>query len=102
MRGIGPYVRARSRNDYCIWSIRNESPFFTVGRLTVEHQVLDFKKQFDFCENLTFAPWNGLSAHRPVGALNRLRKLVYPLVAAYRHNKIGDDYREPTNLEMND
>jgi len=91
-----------SIDDITVSWPEDKSPFFTVGRLTVEHQVIDFKQQFDFCENLTFAPWNGLSAHRPVGALNRLRKLVYPLVAAYRHNKIGDDYREPTNLEMND
>ena len=83
------------------WS-EEKSPFISVGRLTVEHQLIDFDEQFDFCENLTFSPWNGLSAHQPVGALNRLRRLVYPLVAAYRHKKIGDDYREPTNLEMKD
>jgi hypothetical protein len=80
----------------------NESPFFTVGRLTVEHQIIDFQKQYNFCENLKFAPWHGLAVHRPVGALNRLRGFVYPLVAAYRHKKIGDDYKEPNDFEMRD
>ena len=66
-------------------------PFFTVGRLTVEHQAIDFEKQFDFCENLTYSPWNGLKVHRPVGALNRLRRVVYPLIASYRLKKQGID-----------
>ncbi len=83
------------------WS-EQQSPFITVGRMTVEHQVIDYDEQFDFCENLTFAPWNGLGVHRPVGALNRLRRFVYPLIASYRHKKDGDDYKEPTNLEMHD
>lgn len=68
------------------WS-EQESPFFTVGRMHVEHQHIDFQRQFDFCENLTYSPWNGLKVHRPVGALNRLRKLVYPIVASYRLKK---------------
>ena len=80
------------------WS-EERSPFFTVGRLTVEHQVIDFDRQFDFCENLRFSPWNGLHVHRPVGALNRLRRVVYPQVADYRHAKAGVTYVEPTGDE---
>ena len=69
---------------------------FTVGRLRVQHQEINFTQQCDFCENLQFAPWNGLSLHRPVGALNRLRALVYPIVAQYRHRKQELDYQEPS------
>jgi hypothetical protein len=83
------------------WS-EQQSPFFTVGRLTVEQQAIDFEKQYDFCENLTFAPWNGLEVHRPVGALNRLRRIIYPLVASYRHQKRGVKYEEPTGAETFD
>ena len=77
------------------WS-ETESPLLAVGRLTVEHQEINFPEQCDFCENLRFAPWNGLAVHRPVGALNRLRSLVYPIVANYRHQKRDVDYQEPT------
>ena len=70
------------------WS-EQESPFFTVGRLTVEHQDIDFEKQYNFVEDLTYSPWNGLQVHRPVGALNRLRHHVYPLIASYRLKKRG-------------
>ncbi len=83
------------------WS-EQQSPYFTVGRMTVEHQMIDFEKQFDFCEKLTFAPWNGLKDHRPVGALNRLRRAVYPLVASYRLQKRGITHKEPTGDETFD
>jgi Catalase len=81
-----------------LWK-ESESPLFTVGRLRVKHQVINFEKQYDFCENLRFSPWNGLAVHRPVGALNRLRGIVYPVVASYRQEKRGFVYQEPTGNE---
>lgn len=77
-----------------------EAPFFKVGRLTVEHQKVEFEKQCEFCENLRFSPWNGLAVHRPVGALNRLRSRIYTLVGDYRHQKQGINYQEPTGHEI--
>lgn len=81
-----------------LWK-ESESPFFTVGRLTVKHQLINFEKQYDFCENLRFSPWNGLAVHRPVGAINRLRGVVYPVVASYRNQKRGLVFQEPTGNE---
>ena len=79
-----------------------KAPFFTVGRLTVSHQIINFATQCDFCENLRFSPWNGLAVHRPVGALNRLRRSVYAIVGKYRHQKQKLDYQEPTGTETFD
>lgn len=79
-----------------------KAPFFTVGRLTVGHQTINFDAQCDFCENLRFSPWNGLTVHRPVGALNRLRSAVYAIVGEYRHQKQKLDYQEPTGGESFD
>ncbi|NER78505.1 MAG: catalase [Leptolyngbya sp. SIO1D8] len=76
-----------------------KAPFFTIGRLTVSHQSINFESQCDFCENLRFSPWNGLAVHRPVGALNRLRSSVYEIVGKYRHQKQNLDYQEPTGIE---
>ena len=81
-----------------VWQER-EAPFFTVGRLIVKHQIVNFEKQYNFCENLQFSPWNGLAVHRPVGALNRLRSAIYPIIASYRHQKRGLVYQEPTGDE---
>jgi hypothetical protein len=88
-----------SIDDVTIVWPEKESPFFPVGRLTVKHQMIDFEKQYDFSENLRFSAWNGLAVHRPVGALNRLRSVVYPVVAEYRHRKRGLVYQEPTGDE---
>jgi hypothetical protein len=88
-----------SIDDTTITWKESESPFFTVGRLTVKHQIINFEKQYDFCENLRFSPWNGLAVHRPVGCINRLRGVVYPVVASYRHQKRGLVFQEPTGNE---
>lgn len=88
-----------SIEDTTITWKESESPFLRVGRLTVKHQIIDFEKQDDFCENLRFSPWNGLAVHRPVGCINRLRGIVYPVVASYRQEKRGIVYQEPTGNE---
>ncbi|NEQ98591.1 MAG: catalase [Cyanothece sp. SIO2G6] len=77
-----------------------KAPFFTVGRLTVTSQTIDSEAQQTFAENIQFSPWNGLTVHRPIGALNRLRRLVYPLVADYRHYSRHVEYQEPTGYEQ--
>ena len=78
-----------------VWN-EEESPFFTVGRLTLKHQKVHSPKENDFGEDLSFSPGNGLAVHRPVGAINRLRSIVYPIVADDRHKKRGVKYQEPT------
>ncbi|OKH38303.1 catalase [[Phormidium ambiguum] IAM M-71] len=88
-----------SIDDTTITWKEKESPFFTVGRLIVKHQIIDYEKQYDFCENLRFSPWNGLAVHRPVGCINRLRGVVYPVVANYRYQKQSLVPQEPTGNE---
>ncbi|MBE9103865.1 catalase [Nostoc cf. edaphicum LEGE 07299] len=78
-----------------VWN-EKESPFITVGRLRVKHQKISSARENDFEENLSFSPGNGLAVHRPVGAINRLRSIVYPIVANDRHQKRGVKYQEPT------
>lgn len=51
--------------------------FIPVARLTVPKQNFMFSEQFEFCENLAFNPWHSLPAHRPLGAINHVRKVVY-------------------------
>ncbi|MEL6381407.1 MAG: catalase [Cyanobacteria bacterium J06626_18] len=88
-----------SIDDVTISWDETQAPFFTVGRLTVKHQHIQFEAQCNFCENLRFSPWNGLAVHRPVGALNRLRSSVYAIVGEYRHQKQKLEYQEPVGSE---
>ncbi len=61
------------------------SPFVPVADIHILKQTFDTPTQQQFCENLSYSPWNALAAHRPIGALNRARQLVYQASANLRH-----------------
>ncbi|QVW26927.1 catalase family protein [Pseudomonas hormoni] len=64
-----------------------DAPFETVARITLPPQDFDTPAQNLQCDNLSFNPWFGLEAHRPIGGINRLRKAVYEAVSDYRHSR---------------
>ena len=55
-----------------------EAPFFKVATIRIPKQVFDTAEQNLFCENLAFNPWHAPPEHKPLGAMNRLRKLISP------------------------
>lgn len=63
----------------------SDAPFQTVAWVKVPAQDFDTPAQNLQCDNLSFNPWFGLEAHRPIGGINRLRKAVYEAVSDYRH-----------------
>jgi hypothetical protein len=73
----------------------DDSPFRRVARVTIPRQEFDTPEQNAFCEALSFTPWHSLPAHRPAGALNRVRRAVYEDVSRYRHEKNGLVRHEP-------
>ncbi|UIN57536.1 catalase family protein [Pseudomonas kribbensis] len=64
-----------------------DSPFQTVARITLPPQDFDTPALNLQCDNLSFNPWFGIEAHRPIGGINRLRKAVYEAVSDYRHSR---------------
>lgn len=74
-----------------------DAPFISVAKITIPSQEFDSVKQRQFCENISFSPWNTLEEHRPIGALNRVRKMVYQASSDFRHkmNKTA----EPNSLQ---
>jgi hypothetical protein len=52
-----------------------------------------------FVENLSWNPWNALSEHRPLGGINRARKVVYEDSALLRHKTTGIPPISPTGRE---
>jgi hypothetical protein len=68
------------------WSER-ESPYEPVARVTIEKQTFDTDAQNAFCEALSFQPWHSLVDHRPLGGLNRLRRVAYEEDTRYRLSK---------------
>jgi hypothetical protein len=66
-----------------------------IATLTIPAQEFDTDAQNRFCEQLAFAPWHALPAHRPVGVLNRARLAVYREVSHRRHARNGVPRGEP-------
>lgn len=73
-----------------LWK-ESDSPFIPVANISILKQTFDAAAQQQFCENLSFSPWNALDEHRPIGALNRARKFVYEASSNYRHKLNGTE-----------
>ncbi len=78
-----------------IWP-EDRAPFVPVARLTLPRQDLDTSERDAFGEALSFTPWHGLDAHRPLGGINRVRRVVYEAISKLRHDLNGQPREEPT------
>ena len=67
-----------------LWK-ESDVPFVPVATIDILKQTFDTREQQQFCESLSFNPWNALAAQQPVGALNRARKWAYEASSKYRH-----------------
>jgi hypothetical protein len=75
-----------------------DSPFIPVAKITIPRQEFVSLKQVSFCENLSFTPWHTIPEHRPLGGINRVRKVVYDTISRIRHELNGEQRREPTGF----
>jgi hypothetical protein len=72
-----------------------EAPFHEVATIHIPAQSFRTPERERFGENLSFNAWHALPEHRPIGALNRLRKIVYDRVSRVRHEMNAVEGREP-------
>ena len=78
-----------------------KSAFIPVARLSVEPQnAWPVGGPTSFDETLSFSPWNGLAAHRPLGSVNRVRQVAYPSSADARSARSRCPIREPRRVDM--
>jgi hypothetical protein len=45
-------------------------------------------------------PWHAVPEHRPLGGINRVRKVVYETISKLRHDLNGAPRSEPTGDEI--
>ncbi|MFA5924989.1 MAG: catalase family protein [Methylococcaceae bacterium] len=76
------------------------SPFRKVATIRILQQEFDSEKQKEFGENLSFTPWHALPEHRPLGGINRARKVVYQAISVFRHEYNHADRKEPISWEV--
>ncbi len=75
------------------------SPFLKVATVRIPRQTFDTPGQQRFCENAAFDVWRTLEEHRPLGNVNRARRLIYPPLANLRRQHNDARLAEPTGDE---
>lgn len=72
-----------------------KAPFHEVATIYIPMQNFDRPEQNELGENLSFNPWHTLPEHKPLGSLNRMRKIVYERISRVRHEMNSIQNREP-------
>jgi hypothetical protein len=67
------------------WSER-ESPYVRVAEVRLPRQSIDVPGRDLVCERTSFNPWHSLAAHRPLGAMNRVRRAIYDAMQQFRES----------------
>jgi catalase len=75
------------------------APFQRVATIELPPQTFTSPDQDRFGENLSFTPWHALHEHRPLGRVNRVRRVVYEAISQARHDMNGVPRREPSGEE---
>lgn len=82
-----------------VWD-EKASPYVAVARIHAPAQMAwtpERSKAID--DGLSFSPWHTLAAHRPLGAINRLRRSAYEMSARFRGDFNGCPIHEPVGVE---
>jgi len=77
------------------WS-EDESPFIKVAEIEIFAQDIDNDKRRALANTISYTPWHCLPEHRPLGGINRARKVIYEAVSIARHDELGEPREEPT------
>ena len=77
----------------------SESPFRTVAHLLLPRQEIDLLRRQQAYQNLAFNVWHAIAAHRPLGGINRVRRSVYPISAAWRRRQSETGEAAPSSSE---
>ncbi|MBC8057457.1 MAG: catalase family protein [Rhizobiales bacterium] len=74
----------------------DRSPFVPVARITVPPQpAWSDALSAEMDDGLSFSPWHGLAAHRPLGSINRVRRATYSSSAGARSSRGRCPVHEP-------
>jgi hypothetical protein len=95
------------RDDDCMpiedpsraWSLAL-SPPRRVASLRILQQAFDTPEIDAYGERLSYTPWHSLAEHRPLGEINRARRLIYEALSTLRHDKNHTPRVEPDDWEV--
>ncbi|BCW90100.1 hypothetical protein sos41_32680 [Alphaproteobacteria bacterium SO-S41] len=76
-----------------------KSGFFTVARISAARQATWSAGRVGMDTALGFSPWRGVEAHRPLGAIMRMRKSAYAAMQKARGARNGAGILQPRTLD---
>ena len=78
-------------NVMVAWN-ESEAPFIKVGQIIIPRQNTQSEKMLELCENVSYNPFHAIAEHEPIGAINRIRRVVYQSIASLRRslNQVPD------------
>ena len=71
-----------------------------VATIEIGAQDFDFPKMEAWGNALSYTPWHALKEHRPLGGINRARKVIYPASSELRHQNRGAPLKEPAEADI--
>jgi len=76
-----------------------QSPYIAVARITAKPQLAWSETRARVIDDsMSFSPWHGIAAHRPIGSVMRIRKVAYEMSANFRAMHNGRRIEEPRDL----
>ena len=72
-----------------------KTPLVKVGEIRIPMQEFDTPEQDKYGDTLSFTPWHALPEHRPLGGMNRGRRVVYNALSKFRHDRNNEPVIEP-------
>ena len=66
-----------------------ESPYRKVATIRIPRQDFWIKELIELGENMSFNPWHALKEHDPLGAINEMRRTIYPAIVKLRRDLNG-------------
>jgi hypothetical protein len=79
-----------------VWP-ESESPFRTVAHLLLPRQEIGVLARDNNLKSLSFNVWHALEAHRPLGGINRVRRVAYEISSKWRRQQIDEITHEWQN-----
>lgn len=94
------YIQPQTSNnmsveDYTTEWDEQQAPFYEVATIRIPKQNFQTTELDSLGENLSFNPWHTLPEHRPLGCLNRVRKIVYERISRVRREMNNVSIQEP-------
>ncbi len=71
-----------------VWD-EEKAPSVPVAKITIPVQEFDTAAQNAACEQTSFNPWHSIATHKPLGTVNRMRRVVYETISELRKSMNG-------------